>query len=79
MDDPTIRLLVDAALAIGIGLCIGLEREQDVLAGTCGRDRLLGVQVVRCRDRDDVDLVGVEEVLVTRDEARVRNVDTRLF
>jgi len=32
IDDPTIRLLIDAVLAIGIGLFIGLEREHSDVA-----------------------------------------------
>ena len=52
MEDPTTRLLVDAALAIGIGLFIGLEREHSEVAGKpepvgeagTHRESLLGVR-----------------------------------
>ena len=45
--------------------------EHDVLAGPCRRHGLVGVQMVRRRDRDDVDVVGREQVFVAGGDAHV--------
>ena len=45
--------------------------EQDVLAGLGGGDGLRRVQVVRRGDVDDVDVVGLEQVLEARRDAGV--------
>jgi len=44
VDDPTIRLLIDAVLAIGIGLFIGLEREHSDVAEHQHPDGEVGVR-----------------------------------
>ena len=44
-----------------------------MLAGARRRDRLIGVQMIRRRNRDDVDVRCGKDVVVVGGDARVRN------